>query len=52
MLQKEKVCVPVRKFIARLGRRLNDLLCSCLGDLICQHVSDPAIKMENRYELM
>lgn len=39
------------RFIGILGR-INDLLRSCLGNLISQHVSDPAIKMENRHELI
>lgn len=39
------------RFISMLGRRINDLLRSCLGDLISQHVSDPAIKLENRHSL-
>lgn len=40
-----------KRFTGILGR-INDLLCSCLGDLVSQHVSDPTIKTENRHELI
>lgn len=53
-LERRKCMYPSRneRFSSILGRRISDLLCSCLSDLISQHVSDPAIKMENRPQFM